>query len=52
MIQVVGTKKKVIGGLKKALVVEKQDMSIKEVILSMTSSRIEWRKRIYGADPN
>ena len=29
----------------------KKDMSIREVIESMTSDRIEWRKRIHVTDP-
>ena len=32
--------------------VVKNDMSIKEVTQSMTLNIIEWRKRIYWADPS
>ena len=30
----------------------KKDMSIREVIESITSDKIEWRKRIHVNDPN
>ena len=41
------------GGRTKITLVEviKKDMSIREVIESMISDRIEWRKRIHIADP-
>lgn len=30
----------------------KKDMSFKEVLESMTSGRIQWKKRIHVTDPN
>ena len=50
LIQVKGTKKV---RLKIALVeVIKKDMSVREATESMTSNRIEWRKRIHVTYPN
>ena len=51
LIQVEGTKRG--RGRQKITLVEviKKDMSIRELIESMTSDRIEWRKRIHVTDP-
>jgi hypothetical protein len=52
LIQVEGTKKG--RGRPKITLIEvvKNDMLIKKVTESMTSDRIEWRKRIHVADPD
>ena len=34
------------------VVVVKEDMSIKEVTMTITLNSIEWRKRIHVTDPN
>ena len=53
LIQVEGTKKgKRRPKITLIEVIKKNDMSIREVTWSMTSDRIEWRKRIYVASPN